>query len=66
MRVPWEKLTAVRLHTNVASGGGADRREPPEERHQWWRRVTAWILPFLFLPDLPLSFRTWFSSWFLP
>lgn len=29
--------------------------------------VTAWILPSLFLPDLPsLSFRTWFSSWFLP
>ena len=25
MRVPWEKLTAVRLHTNVASGGGVAR-----------------------------------------
>ena len=24
MHVPWEKLTAVRLHTNIASGGGAD------------------------------------------
>src|SRR3990170_2104211 len=23
MRVPWEKLTTVRLHKNVASGGGA-------------------------------------------
>ena len=34
MRVPWEKLNAVRLHTNVASGGGADRRAPPQERSQ--------------------------------
>ena len=25
MRVPWEKLTVVRLHKNVASGGGAAR-----------------------------------------
>ena len=34
MRVLWEKLTAVRLHPNVANGGGADRRAPPQERSQ--------------------------------
>jgi len=38
MRVPWEKLTIVRLHTNVASGGGAHRRVSPQERRQQWRR----------------------------
>ena len=38
MHVLWEKLTAVRLHRNVASGGGADRHVPPQEHSLRWRR----------------------------
>ena len=33
-----EKLTDVRLHTNIASGGSADRHASPQERRQRWRR----------------------------